>query len=341
MKLSAKVARAYAKGGVRGVCGQSLRYVARKIDGYRFDPYQLETPELAASAIPLVSGLAQVRDILARSTLVPQPLREVRPAPLATIIHVYYPDVASLIFEKLRCSGIVEDIFVSTDTLDKKSLIEHRLLAEGLSAEVRVFDNCGRDIYPKLFGFADVHHAFAFVLHLHTKKSLHSPDQLGQWCDYLISNLIGSAAIAGSNRALIESEGVGLVYPATYPPLADHIDWGDNLDAAVKLADRIGMRIKPDKPLRFPSGSMFFARSAVLVPLIQLALASQDFEPERGQADGTLAHAIERLIGVLCDEAGMRSIQTIALDPLVNYLFQQAVIPCLSPLPDVAPARPR
>ena len=41
---------------------------------------------------------------------------------------------------------------------------------------------------------------------------------------------------------------------------------------------------------------MFFARLDALKPLMNLSIQDEDFEVEAGQIDGTLAHAIERMM---------------------------------------------
>jgi len=50
---------------------------------------------------------------------------------------------------------------------------------------------------------------------------------------------------------------------------------------------------------------MFYARYKYLRPFLSLALDTEDFEPEEGQIDGTLAHAIERAIGIGVARAGL------------------------------------
>jgi hypothetical protein len=50
---------------------------------------------------------------------------------------------------------------------------------------------------------------------------------------------------------------------------------------------------------------MFWARTAALKPLLDLRLETDDFPPELGQLDGTLAHAIERLYYFACERAGL------------------------------------
>ena len=83
-------------------------------------------------------------------------------------------------------------------------------------------------------------------------------------------------------------------------------NWGDDFRLAKPLADRMGFALSPDKLLDFPSGSMFWMRTAALKPLLDLNLAFEAFDTESGQIDATIAHAIERLYFYVCERAGYR-----------------------------------
>lgn len=56
---------------------------------------------------------------------------------------------------------------------------------------------------------------------------------------------------------------------------------------------------------------MFYALPEVFYGLIDAEISANDFDVERGQIDGTLAHGIERLVGGLAAQRGLR-LATIA-----------------------------
>jgi len=55
------------------------------------------------------------------------------------------------------------------------------------------------------------------------------------------------------------------------------------------------MSIDDSANFEFPAGSMFWISSRILETISSLDISIGDFEPELGQLDGTLAHALERI----------------------------------------------
>jgi lipopolysaccharide biosynthesis protein len=51
---------------------------------------------------------------------------------------------------------------------------------------------------------------------------------------------------------------------------------------------------------------MFWAKASLVRPLLDLNLQFDDFPPEKGQLDGELNHAIERIIGPVAHAQGLR-----------------------------------
>ena len=95
-----------------------------------------------------------------------------------------------------------------------------------------------------------------------------------------------------------------MIAPQHFEAIHKTVGWGRNFKIAKTLANKMGMQISRSAPLDFPSGSMFWARSAAIKPLLDCNLALDDFPDETGQLDKTLGHAIERLFFFSCELAG-------------------------------------
>ena len=151
--------------------------------------------------------------------------------------------------------------------------------------------NRGRDIAPKLIGFRDVHDQYEFVLHLHSKRSLHA-DFLAPWRGYIYETLLGSTAIVRQRIRGFRSAcpGSACWRRSTSSRPRRWLDWNGNFEIARSIAARMGIALHPDAALDFPSGSMFWARSAALRPVLDLNLSFEDFPREvwpKGQYTST------------------------------------------------------
>ncbi|WP_273691525.1 rhamnan synthesis F family protein [Ketogulonicigenium vulgare] len=236
--------------------------------------------------------------------LVLQPRREApAPArPIGVFLHLYYQELAPIFAKRLAQISVPLSLYVSTDTAEKAAQIERALP----QAQVRVLPNRGRDIFPKLYGFGDAYADHDIVLHLHGKKSLHS-SMLDEWLSHILDCLLGDPADVNRILSLFDSiTRLGIVMPVVHRSVLNAAHWGFNRDIGAELAYRMGMAtpLPENDALQFPAGSMFWARTAALQPILDLALEASHFPPEAGQVDGTLAHAVERMLGVVCRAGG-------------------------------------
>lgn len=231
----------------------------------------------------------------------------VRPAPhrVAVLLHAFHLDLLREIRAYLAHIQYPADLFVSTDTAAKAQVAAACFADWNQGAvEVRVVPNRGRDVAAKLVGFGTVHDRYEYVLHLHTKRSPHDV-RLAGWRGYLLETLLGSPeVVSGVFEAFALAPKLGMLAPQHVDVLRPWIRWAGNFEEAETLAKRMGFALSRQAPLDFPSGSMFWARSAALRPLLDLALDFADFPDESGQADATLAHSIERLYYLVCEQAG-------------------------------------
>ncbi|CAN7558416.1 glycosyltransferase [Phenylobacterium sp. LjRoot225] len=251
--------------------------------------------------------------------------------PLSTVIllHAYHVEVLPEMAALLRRLPFPADLVVTTDAEAKRAAILAAF--EGWTVgglEVRVTPNRGRNVGPQLIACRDVVDAHELVLILHTKVSAHT-DALAGWREFLLRDLVGSAGVArGVMEAFARLPKLGVLAPRTFPLIRRHMTWGENYAACRGLADRLGFALFPDSPLDFPAGFMFWARSAALRPLLDLNLDWEDFPTEAGQKDGTVAHALERLIFHACERAGYRWARGgVELDPQSPEAFYAAWTP--------------
>lgn len=227
------------------------------------------------------------------------------PPSIAVICHLYHENLAVEFRRYFLNIPAPADLFISTSDPFKKSVIEKAFSGwDRGTVDVRVTPNRGRDIAPKLLGFRDVHDRYDLVLHLHSKQSDHA-SVLANWRGQLLETMLGSPEIVESIvGAFVQRPDLGMIASQHFEPVRHWINWGNNFPYAAKLMARLGLSLSETQVLDFPSGSMFWARSAALKPLLDLDLSYEDFAEERGQIDGTLAHAIERTYYHVCETAG-------------------------------------
>ncbi len=227
------------------------------------------------------------------------------PGTIAVVCHLYYEELSCEVKQYLANIPWPFDLYVSTDTEEKKTRItEWFQESNAAKLVVRVQPNCGRDAAPRLVGFADVYSDYEYFLYLHGKKTYQTAS-LAPWRSFLFENLLGSPEIVCSIFTVFKTcEDVGCIASQHYEPARHWINWGDNFENAAALLDRIGGTLQRETVLDFPSGSMFWGRTAALRPLLDCGLTWDDFDAEQGQTDGTLAHALERIYFHSCEIAG-------------------------------------
>lgn len=224
---------------------------------------------------------------------------------IAIICHLFYHQMSEDYKAYLSNIPYGFDLYITTDTEDKKAYIEKSFSNwQKGKVEVKVTVNQGRDIAPKLIACRDVYFAYEFILHIHSKYSPYTNLHNG-WRNYILETLLGSPKTVSSIfEAFRLNSDLGIIAPQHFKNLKLGIGWDRNFKIARKLARRMGFDIKRKALIDFPSGSMFWARSAALLPLLNCNLSLHDFQTEKGQKDGTTAHSIERLYFLVCEKAG-------------------------------------
>lgn len=221
---------------------------------------------------------------------------------IASIIHIYYVDLLDDILNHLANIPVKCDIYISTDTADKKAAIEKAFLAyTNGNVTVKTCQNRGRDVAPMLIDFKDVFSDYEWILHIHSKKSPHNKDELYGWRDYLFNELLGSKEKVLSIFNLLNQDDIGIVFPEHFKAVKKSLNFGYNYPVMSRLLSKMKIDYSQENILEFPSSTMFWMKTKAIAPLVDLDLSYDDFDEESGQVDGTLAHSIERSFLLICE----------------------------------------
>lgn len=228
---------------------------------------------------------------------------------VGVMAHVFYADLLDELAASLAHMPLPYTLMVSV--VDEAAQAQAQATLGALprlhALHVRIVPNRGRDIAPLLVTFRDDILALDLVCHVHTKKSLYGGRDQVDWRRYLFDALLGTPGRLGWLLGMFQANAsLGMIYPESYAnvPLWGHT-WLSNGAWGRQLGQQLGIDVDTGAYLDFPAGSMFWARTQALRPLFELGLRTESFPPEQGQIDGTLQHAIERMLCLVTRKQGM------------------------------------
>jgi lipopolysaccharide biosynthesis protein len=222
---------------------------------------------------------------------------------IAIVIHAFYPEILKEIIEFLGEVDLRHKLFVSTAPAQAAEV--HAIMKlTNFNHEISVCENRGRDVLPFLTVMKTMNlDAFPLVLKLHTKKSPHRGDG-GIWRRQALSCLARPEQRRWIVERMCSAPDIGLVGPGgCVISVKEYI--GSNIKKLDWLASRMVVKVDLEQD-KFVAGSMFFARSDALRPILNLALSTDDVEREDSQVDGTTAHAVERAFAYSSVSAGFQ-----------------------------------
>jgi rhamnosyltransferase len=241
------------------------------------------------------------------------PLRIVNTAPraalkqptVAVIAHAFYSDLLDQLRESLLNFVEPFDLYITTPHEADVPRIIERLADVTPYLTIAITENRGRDIGPFISllrtGTLDQYQA---VLKVHLKKSSYSP-RGAEWRDLLFTELCGDARTITAALEILRDGQVGILGPhsqfLTHPRF-----WGRNKRMVRQIQEASGIPSVPQPPLGFFAGSMFWFTPKALRAISELPESLVCFEAERGEHDGTRAHAFERVFTSLAHQAGYR-----------------------------------
>jgi len=211
----------------------------------------------------------------------------------AVVLHIFYEEIARDILARLAHVQGDYHLFVTHPRPLSKQLME-TVRATGRNFSTVAVSNSGRDVLP----FLDLLRSkeldrFNIVLKLHTKRD--HPAAGPKWRNALLDALLGER-FPQSINLLSANPRIAMTGPEILYMSARHQMYG-NEPLLEAIAAKILKRPLP-ADWGFFAGTMFCARTATLKPL-SIIPDTFDFERENDKTDGQIAHAVERLFGLM------------------------------------------
>lgn len=222
------------------------------------------------------------------------------------ILHAFYEDLLPEMAEAIRSPWIGDRFDVVATVPQDWDERQREAAADLLGARaVLATPNVGRDVLPFLEALRWIGPGrYDLALKIHTKKSPHLREGR-RWREALLSSLTGEAEVAAVRGAMAADPLLGLMAPeAALMAYGRNETLLDNRAMLGRLIAEHGLSVDPDSA--FVAGSMFWFRPGALAALADAPLDVDAFGPELGGIDGTLAHALERLLPAFVRRAGYR-----------------------------------
>lgn len=225
--------------------------------------------------------------------------------PVAIHLHLHYADLAESFAQQLGNAIDRADIFVTVANEKGRVLVEYAFRDyESGKVTIDIVSNRGRDIVPMLhvmrkYAIADNYAVFG---HFHGKKMVHNGvAQGGVWLKFLMETLIGNRdTLTELLNLFVQDSSLGLVFAED----RFGVSWTKNRRFGEDLAKRLDpVPVLPELPV-FPVGTMFWSRPVALAPLVALEFEPGEVPPEPLPIDGTILHAIERMLPAITESTG-------------------------------------
>lgn len=264
--------------------------------------------------------------------------------------HVHYLHVMEEFICYLKDFPLPFDLIITTTQPQGVGAIRNlctALLPNLKELKIVELENRGRDVAPWLVGTRPFQKDYDLFCHLHGKASVEYNDEVGtKWRRYLLDNLISHNAAADIIEMFEKNADIGCIFPRYYDYITNICvsngiplvgEFGEQ-----KMIERLMCDMHINRPfsrddLLYSCGQMLWYRPKAMQPLFDLKLTMEDFPEEPVPNGGTIAHAIERMPGIICESQGYRSVIFNEVQPITKQDVP-SMLPAPGPTPTFAPA---
>jgi rhamnosyltransferase len=232
----------------------------------------------------------------------------------AIIVHLTYIKAVDYVMKYIENIPEEIDLYITTKGTECKDAIIQALGNLGRkNYTIRQAGQRGRDISAFLITCKDVFMSHEYVCFVHDKKGkedLGVPVKADEEMRVQLGNTIKNTAyIAGILRTFEENKQLGiLVPPIVYAGGALHVlayNWSEDYEKALKVKDKLKLQVNISKEnYNYSIGTIFWCRTNAMKKLLEADWCFEDFPEEPIPRDGTVLHAVERILLYVAQDAG-------------------------------------
>lgn len=232
---------------------------------------------------------------------------------ICIIVHLHYPETVEQYMKYLNRVSAISDIYIFSS--HPKTLERVRELSCNQNIFTKAKENRGRDLSTLLIAAREKILSYQYFCFLHDKSANaeYLADDVKFWVSNLWGNVLASEKYLQNVMSIFETRpDIGLlVPPEPYGEYNSHWygdTWYQNFELTQKLAEDMALSadIRKEKTV-FTLGTVFWARTSALEKLLKKEWHYEDFPDEPLLIDGTISHALERVIGYVAQDAGYKT----------------------------------
>ncbi len=232
---------------------------------------------------------------------------------VAVFIHLYYENLVKECFNYIVEFPDWVDVYITTSNSTTHKIIQE--LSDSIQniKKISLTPNKGRDIASLLIYHKKDILTYDYFCFTHDKKSTkNSPAIMGDLFRLTLweNSIKNDCFITNLLSVFRDNPKIGLLVPP-YPrysvaSIGSEDWWGNNFKNTIKLAELLNIDIanisKSHQPLSI--GTSFWAKTEALKKLLDYPFVLEDFIDEPLPSDGTMSHAVERVLPFVAQNAG-------------------------------------
>ena len=224
---------------------------------------------------------------------------------IALFLHTFYPELFDYDLEFLKNVPSEIDLYITNSDENKIETLRKKFepVLKNKLTFIKV-ESRGRDLSALLVGCRDYLLNYDYICFIHDKKSSQKENMVvgASFRDLLWENMLFSPGyISNILNRFEEHPCLGLqvppnVYHGSYFGSSLNT-WTICFEKTYELAYSLGISVPLDKSKEaFATGTVFWARTTALKALISHDWSYRDFPAEPLPGDGTISHALERIL---------------------------------------------